>query len=63
MKTCKGCGELTVDPEEPPRYDVFNPEYIPGEDMSTIGPYCAPCFRLTVTGAVMEGSETEPEEP
>jgi len=49
MKPCISCGELTVDPEEPPLYDVLNPDYDPGDDMNEIGPYCTTCWAGTPT--------------
>lgn len=52
MKTCKGCGEAKVDPDDPPRYDVLKPNYNPDEPLSTVGPYCAECWPSTVTGSL-----------
>lgn len=46
MKECIGCHALTVDPADPARYDVLNPD--PSPEGS--GPYCAECFATTVTG-------------
>ena len=51
MKECISCLTLSVNIEEPPRYDVLNPNFDPNtQDMSTVGPYCEDCFEATVTG-------------
>lgn len=52
MKLCIHCQLPAVDPEEPPRYDVLNPEYSPDQPMSAVGPYCAECWPSTVTGSL-----------
>lgn len=49
MKTCIGCGQETVDPTDPARYDVLKP----GADLDhpeLLGPYDAECFAATYTG-------------
>lgn len=49
MTICIGCNEDTVDPADPPRYDVMNPE----ADLNhaeLLGPYDAECFANTYTG-------------
>ncbi|QPL14190.1 hypothetical protein SEA_ATRAXI_36 [Microbacterium phage Atraxi] len=59
MKPCKGCGELTVDIELPPNYDILNPDFdVETNDMSDFGPYDEACFAQTITGQkVAEGKE------
>lgn len=49
---CIVCG-IEVDREDPPRYDVLNPEADP-EAPEGIGPYCGECFLQTVTGQQMQ---------
>lgn len=51
MKQCIRCEEFAVNPEDPPRYDVLNPDYNPEEDIASVGPYCPECWPLTFTGA------------
>ena len=52
MKPCHGCGALTVDPDEMPRYDVLHPTFDPNVDqMSDYGPYGPECWASTITGA------------
>lgn len=56
MKACKGCGMLTVDPGEMPRYDVLNPEFdAQVDDMSDFGPYGLECWDATYTAIHMAG--------
>lgn len=50
MRECIHCHELTVDPEEPPRYDVLSEDWT--------GPYCADCWTTTHT-YVETHTETE----
>lgn len=46
MTECIICEQLTVDPADPPRYDVL-------AETST-GPYCAECWPDTVTARATE---------
>lgn len=55
MKVCKGCGLPTVDPLEPARYDVMNPD-ADLDDPESNGPYDAACFEDTITGEAMAGA-------
>lgn len=54
MKKCIACGELNVDPADPPRYDVLSDGYDPDDPNDRRGPYCHDCFQLTDTGKVAE---------
>lgn len=48
---CTDCGRHTVDPQDPPRYDVLNPAFDPEAPSEDFGPYCVECFAGTITGA------------
>lgn len=51
MKACIECG-AELNPEDPPRYDVFSEGYNPDDPTDRRGPYCAADFAATATGEV-----------
>ena len=62
MKTCMGCWELAIDPEQPPRYDILNSEFeVEHSRMQDFGPYCAECFDTTETGKII-AENNQPKE-
>ena len=60
MKPCKGCGEITVNSEDPPRYDVLRTDIdLETIDSNEIGPYCETCFNTTTTGQILVDAAKE----
>lgn len=52
---CAGCNQLTVNPQDPPRYDVL------AENIT--GPYCSECWPNTYTGSQPNEQVPNPEGP
>jgi len=57
---CAGCGRHTVDPAEPPRYDVLAADQ--GADSGAPGPFGPECWQATTTGALEHDRMTADEE-